>query len=117
MWAEEDEGAGCSKSGWLGDTEGEKVIGWCGDAAGEQVESVDNWQGIKTKELLGEAVILQEPSEIDGFLAGNLVSSKMTFLDRYTLCVVGSRQRYPFWLETWPMKIYGLLLKDNLWLA
>jgi hypothetical protein len=52
------------------------------DGAAIELKSECNWDGIRTSELPGEAVTLQEPSEEEGLFAGNLVSSNMTFLDR-----------------------------------
>jgi hypothetical protein len=55
------------------------------DDASTELKSECNWDGMRTSELPGEVVTLQEPSEEEGFFAGNWVSSNMTFLDKYTL--------------------------------
>jgi hypothetical protein len=74
--------------------------GWWDDEGGiENFESWEKLEGNRTKELPGEAVTLQKPSERVRFFEGNWVSSKLTFWDRYTLWVVGFRHLYPFWLE------------------
>jgi len=52
------------------------------EGAATEGKSGCNWDGMRTRELLGEAVTLQEPSGEEWLLAGNLVSSKITLLDR-----------------------------------
>jgi len=80
------------------------------------VEKIGWVEGKLTGRNKGEsddALILEGSFNVAWSFAGKECSSKMTWRERYTLSVRGSRHRYPAWL--YPKKMQALDLYSNLW--